>query len=116
MTYTAPPVRYDHDLIIGDSYQPAEVQLLDAAGDPVSLVGATGTSALVSESTGSTLASPTVTVTDAANGRFTWSLAAATTAGLSVGYAAFYVRLTFGDTTVRVPINGRVTIKTAWGL
>lgn len=109
MAYDAPPQRFDHELRIGDTYQPVEVQLTDETGAAYSIVGATGT-AKVRDRDGNVLLTPTVTLTDAANGRFTWSSTAAETAALKAGEAEFGVRLTFADTTVRTILLGHVTI------
>lgn len=110
-TYTAPPQVFDHDLWIGDTYQPAVIQLLDSTGAAYNLTGASGVCELRTESGGEILLAPTVSLTDAANGKFTWSSTAVQTAALKPGRAVFGVRLTFGDGTKRTILIGTVTIR-----
>lgn len=111
MAYTAAPQRWDHELIVGDTYQPAEVALVDDDGAAVSLVGATGTMQLVDEPGGNVLATGTVTVTSGAGGTFTWSIAAATTASLQPQTAHYGVRITFSGGEIRTVLEGRVLIR-----
>lgn len=113
MAYTAPPVQFDHELVIGDTYQPAEVQLTDGAGAGVSLSGATGEMQLRQEPGAVLIASGTVSIVSASEGIFSWSISAATTAALVPGTAQFSVRITFGDGTKRTVIEGTVTIRRA---
>lgn len=105
------PYRYDHSLIIGDTYQPALVTVVDADGVAVSLVGATGSGVIVDARTRATLATLTVAVVDGAAGEFQWSVAAATTASLSPGRAEYSVVMTFADTTIRTLVEGAITIR-----
>lgn len=109
--YTADPFRFDHELVIGDTYQPATVTLQDSAGTAHSLSGATGLCYLREEPGGEILLTPTVTVTNAANGIFTWSSTAAATAALVPGKARYGVRITFSGGEKRTIVEGYVTIR-----
>jgi len=111
--YTSPPQYFDHELIVGDTYQPAVVTLVDAADAPYSLVGVTGVAELRERVGGAVVLTPTVTVTDAAGGSFTWASTAAQTAGLRPDAYNYGVRLTWGDGTVRTILAGVVTVLAA---
>lgn len=113
MAYTSAPQRWDHELIVGDTYQPAEVALVDDDGTAVSLTGATGLMQLVDEPGGAVLATGTVTITSGAGGTFTWAIAAATTASLIPQTAHYAVRITFSDGSIRTVLEGRVQIRLA---
>ena len=110
-TYTADPFRFDHELIIGDTYQPCTVTLKDSTGTAYSLSGATGVCYLREEPGGEILLTPTVTVTDAAAGIFTWSASATLTAALVPGKARFAVRITFASGDKRTIVEGDVKIR-----
>jgi hypothetical protein len=111
VSYTAAARQWDHELVIGDTYHPADVTLKDSAGDAYDITGASGTALITTEPTGgTTLATPTVAlVTDGSDGQFRWTVAAATTAALTAGTRAHYsVRLTFADGTKRTILYGVV--------
>ncbi len=110
MSYTAGPARYDHDLIIGDTYT-VQASLEDEDGTPYDITSATGVAAIVTQLGGAVLATPTVTITDGAAGEFKWVVAAATTAALEQGTGILAVRLTFADTTVATVVEGTVKIR-----
>jgi hypothetical protein len=109
MPFTASPYKFDSQLIIGDTWQPAEVALLDDAGDPYDLTGATG-ECEVRSSPGSTLLLTATVSHDGAGGVLTWVASAALTAALSAQTARYSVRLTFADATVRTVVVGTVHI------
>lgn len=111
MAYTAPPVRWDHELIIGDTYQPLTAALQDGDDAAIDITGATGTMQIRTEPGGALLATGTVTITSAVDGEFQWSIAAATTAQLQPQRAQYSVRLTFADATVRTVLEGTVQIR-----
>lgn len=111
MAYTADPVTWPHQLVIGDTYQPAIVTLEDDDGAAYNLTGATGVCQIRTEPGGTLLLSPTVSLVDAANGQFTWISAAASTASLQPQRAKYSVRLTFADATVRTIVEGPITIR-----
>lgn len=110
MSYTAGPVRWDHDLIIGDTYFPAVAAL---ATDDVALdiTGATGVAELRAEPGGAVVASPTVALIDGAAGTFKWALPAATTAIIPARSYLYFVRLTFADGSIRTVLEGRVNAR-----
>jgi predicted alpha/beta-hydrolase family hydrolase len=108
--YTAPPMKWDHELIIGDTYQPATVQLVDADDVAYPLDGATGECQIRTEPGGELLLSPTVTV-DGTTDTFTWSSAVAATAVLLPQRAKYSLRLTFSDGSKRTVLEGVVTIR-----
>jgi hypothetical protein len=112
VSYSADPVRYDHSAVIGDTYQVGVLQVgsvgTDGTVTPYSLAGASGVASVKQVRGGSAVLSPTVTITDAANGRFTWSDTAAHTAALSPGDYEYAVRLTFADGSVRTIVYGTV--------
>lgn len=108
MPYTAPPQQWDHTAIVADTYQPAEARLVDEDGEPYSLAGVTGVAQVRAVPGGAVALTPTVTITDAADGRFTWAAAAASTASLQPGDYQYGVRLTWGDGTVRTVLFGVV--------
>ncbi len=108
--YTADPKQYDHRLVIGDTYLVIGT-LLDSAGAVYDITGATGTAKLRSEPGGQVIATPTVSLyTDGTDGKFQWTIAAATTAGLAPGRARYAVRLTFADSTVKTVVEGTIDI------
>lgn len=107
-SYTGTPVRWDHTLICGDTYQPGTVTLKDGNGTAYSLVGASGVASVKTVPGGAAVLSPTVTITDAANGTFTWSDTAAHTAAIAPGEYWYWVRLTFADGTVVTVLEGQV--------
>jgi hypothetical protein len=108
VTYTAAAERWDHDAVAGDTYQPAEVELRDLDGLPVSIAGATGEVALRRELGAAAALTPTWTIVDAAGGVFTWSAPAASTANL-VGEYQYAVRVTWPDGLRRTILRGTVT-------
>lgn len=109
--YTADPQKWDHNLWIGDTYQPVEVSLIDSAGVAIDLTGVEGDAQIRTEVGGRVLLEPTVTITDDAGGTFTWSSPATETAALAAGPAIYSVRLTWVDGTVRTILEGRIQIK-----
>jgi hypothetical protein len=112
VSYTAPPERWDHELVVGDTYL-VVAELVDSDGEPYDITGATGTCLIATEPGGTTLATPTVSlVTDGTDGQFQWVVAAATTAALSYPVRAQYsARLTFADATKRTILEGVVLIR-----
>lgn len=110
MSYTAPPKRYDHELVVGDTYLVIG-RLLDAAGTAYDITGATGVAKVRSEPSGEVLLTPTVSlVTDGSDGYFQWTATAATTAALAPGRAQFALRLTFADGSKRTVVKGSIDI------
>ncbi len=115
MSYTAPPMRYDHELIIGDTYLTI-AELVDSAGTAFDATGATGVALISTETGGTVLESPAVAlVTDGTDGAVQMSLTAAETAALTAQDALFFMRLTFADGTVRTVLEGRVTLRNPLG-
>src|ERR1051325_3374909 len=109
--YTAPPVHWDHELIIGDTYQPVTLALADADGAAYDLTGVTGEAQVRTGPQGELMLEPTVTITSASTGRLTWSSVAAATAALLPQGARYAVRRTWPSGVVRTVVEGRVTIR-----
>jgi hypothetical protein len=112
MPYTADPITFNHGLIAGDAYQPAEARLLDAAGAAYDLTGVTGTCEIYDPASGVVLLSPTVTIT-AATGEFTWASTAAQTAGLAAGTRRMRLRLSWSGEPKTI-IEGAVAVRRVW--
>jgi threonine dehydrogenase-like Zn-dependent dehydrogenase len=111
VSYTAPPSRYDHELIIGDTYI-VVASLVDEDGEAYDITGATGTASIATEPGGTELAAPTVALVGAGTlGTFSWTLAAATTAALTAARAQYSVRLTFADASKHTILEGVVQIR-----
>lgn len=110
-TYTADPQQYNHDLWIGDTYEPVTVRLVDSTGTAYNLTGVTGACELRTEDGGQVLLSPTVSLVDAADGKFKWTSTATDTAALKPGFAVFGVKLTWGDGTKKTILFGRVSLR-----
>lgn len=110
---TADPARWDFSAVIGDTLQPASFVLDDGATPavPYDLTGVTGECQIRSEPGGALILAPTVTITDAAEGEFTFASSAAATADLAPGRARYAVRLTWPSGEVRTVIEGVVTIR-----
>lgn len=112
MPYTSPPQRWDHELIVGDTYRPGVVVLEDSTGAAHDISGSTGEVQLRTEPGAALALSATYALdTDGTDGRFYWSASAAATAALAPGRYAYAVRLTFGDGSKRTILEGIVTVK-----
>ena len=109
-TYTADPMVYDTTLIVGDTWT-VQVTLTDSAGTAHDLTDVTGEASAAREVGSAAVATPTVTVTDAAAGQFEVVLAAAATADLTPGRYVYAVRLTWPDDTVRTVIEGVLSVR-----
>lgn len=110
MAYTADTVRYDHRLVIGDTYI-VVLRLVESDGTAFDISGATGAAVLRSEPGGVAILTPTVAlVTDGSDGYLQWSASAAATAALLPGRARYAVRLTFADSTKRTIVEGVVDL------
>jgi hypothetical protein len=105
------PIRWDWTLLIGDTAQPASFILEEEDGTPYDLTGVTGECQIRAEAGGLVLLEPTVTVTDATAGTFTFSSPSTATDDLAPGRARYAVRLTWPDATVRTVVEGTVTIR-----
>lgn len=102
---------WNHELIIGDSYEPVTYVTLEEDGTAVDLTDCTGEVELKADvNAAPVLLTPTFSIVDAALGRFTWTAAASATASLSPGKAYYSVRLTFPSGSVRTVLDGEVTI------
>lgn len=108
---TSEPIRWDWTLLIGDTAQPASFVLEDAAGVAYDLTGVTGECQIRQETGGLVILTPTVTITDATAGTFTFAAPASATADLAPGRARYAVRLTWPDETARTIVEGTVTIR-----
>lgn len=115
--YTAATKRWDHELQIGDSYLPCVVRLTypdPASTDrpparlPHDLTGVEGAAWLVSEPGGQIIATPTVTLVDADDGRFKWQID--DTDDLKPGTAMLYVRLEWPSGFRKTVLKGLVTL------
>ena len=112
--YPELPVRYDHTLIIGDTYSGAAVFKEDD-GTPRDLTGATGVATLARD--GATILSPTVSIAAPTTGAFVWTSAAGDTDDLQPGDAYLAVVLTFSDGVVKTLVDGLVQVvrRRLWG-
>lgn len=108
MSYDADPVVWDHLLVIGDTYNPGVVALVDRAGDPLDLTGVTGVAQLQTEPGGAVVLDATVAIVDAAAGQFRWTASATATADVPAGTYHYAVRLTWPDDTARTVLLGTV--------
>jgi hypothetical protein len=109
-TYTAKPILWDHQLVIGDTYQPLIVQLLQSTGAAYDLTGVTGEAVIQDEAGGNVLVTATVSIVDAAAGKFTWSAPVADTEDLQPGNGVYSVRLTWPSGPTRTILCGNVAI------
>jgi hypothetical protein len=110
MSYTAKARKWDHELVIGDTYR--IVVTLKSAGVAYDITGATGTCEIRTEVGGTLLASPTVSlVTDGTDGQFQAVLAYATTATLTAQRAQYSARILFADGDRRTIIEGVVDLR-----
>lgn len=110
--FSGVPIGWDHTLQVGDTYLPlAEVTLRDGDGVALNLTGVTGEVQLRNEDTLALVLTPTFALVDAAAGKFKWSSPPADTTALSAGRAAYSVRLTWPDGTIRTILDGTVTIR-----
>lgn len=105
------PTRWDHELIIAETYDPATVTLTQEDGSVYDLTGATGEVQLRTEPGGALVLEPTWAAISAAAGTFRWSATPAETADLVPGTYRYAVRLTFSGGTVRTVLEGRVTVR-----
>jgi hypothetical protein len=108
--WTADPFVHDAVCIVGDTLL-LQFALEDSDGVAHNLSGVTGTASIRTEPGGLSVASPTVTVTSAADGEWEVELAAASTASLSPGSYRWAARLTWGDGTVKTVVEGRLTVR-----
>ncbi len=112
LPYTSPPQRWDHELIVGDTYQPAVVALTDSEGAAHDLTGATGEVQLRTEPGAALALSATWALVGSGSlGTFTWSASAASTASLAPGRYSYAVRVTFSDGSKRTVLEGTVTAR-----
>lgn len=112
MSYDADPVRWDHELVIGDTYSPGVVELVDGDGVPLDLTGVEGAAALRVEPGDEAVLEPTVTVlSPATDGQFRWRSEAVDTAELPAGTYRFALRLTWPDDTAKTVIEGTVVAR-----
>lgn len=95
------------ELIIGDTWQ-GEVAVVDAAGAPLDLTGAT-IEVQFRRPNGVTYIAATPTVIDAAGGLLRWTVPAETTASEAEGPVDYGVRVTTDGGTWTV-LRGRLTI------
>lgn len=109
-TWNADPARFDHSLVMGNTWSPGEIRLLDGVDSPIDLTGTTGIVRMRTETGGTLLLSGTYTLTNAVDGRFNWVALPAATAGLSPGVYPYEVQVTFPDGTVRTVLMGRVSV------
>lgn len=104
----AAPPEYDHRMIIGDTYAPGILQLVDDTGAPIDLTGSTGEVQVRETPTSALLLEPTYSVSDGPTGRFTWTAPASETALVPAGVYRYAVRITYLDGTVRTELGGKL--------
>lgn len=99
---------WNHELVIGDTYEPAIVRFTDANGEPIPLTGVTGDVALTRN--GRIILTAAVVPVDEDDGKLKWTAPASETAVLSPGRAEFALRLDFADGRRSTVITGVVTL------
>jgi hypothetical protein len=112
------PARWDHELIIGDSYLPAMFVAWEDEDKTVraDITGATGVWMIKSEPGGLVLLSGAVTLDDAAEGEFSWGQPDKTlTSALAPQTAEYCVRMTWANGTGDTVAEGRVVIRPPMG-
>lgn len=110
--YDAPPLRWDHELVIGDTYAPGVVALEDDTGAAHDITGATGEVRISEQVGGTVLLSPTWALVGAGTlGTFQWTDTAANTALLQSGRYPYAVRVTFSDGSKRTVLEGFVDVR-----
>jgi hypothetical protein len=104
------PSRWDHELVIGDTYQ-VILDLTDAdTGTALDLSAVTaGTAKLRAEAGGEVILTPTVDLTDKATGVVSWSASNTATASLTPQTCVYAVQLT--SAVVKTVVEGRVLIR-----
>lgn len=106
------PARWDHDLIIGDTYRVSLVLEDEDTGAALNLSAVTaGTVKLRTEPGGVVLLTPTVDLSAKATGQVVWTSPHTTTDDLQPGTAVYALQLV-SDTYTTV-VEGRVTIRRA---
>lgn len=109
-------VRYDHQLILGDTYrvvgrltQPPASPGVE--GDPYDLTGVEGEVVVLREKGGPVLLSPTWAIVDAADGQFQWTATYGEVLdALEPGQWPFACRLTWADGTRDTVLLGLLTV------
>lgn len=112
MSYDAAPVRWDHELVLGDTYSPGVVTLVDGADLPLDLTGVEGAAALRREPGDEAVLAPTVEIlSPETDGQFRWRSDATDTASLAAGTYRYGVRLTWPDGTAKTIVEGTVVAR-----
>lgn len=83
----------------------------DTVTTPLDITGRTYTSSIAATIGGAVVATPTVTVTDAANGQFTWSLADSVTDTLTASRYVFDIVENADTTSERTIVIGTIAMK-----
>jgi hypothetical protein len=106
------PVRFDHELIIGDTYRVELVLEDEDTGAAIDLSAVTaGTVKLRTEPGGVVLLTPSVSLADKATGKIVWSSPNTTTDDLQPGTAVYALQLV--SDTYTIVVEGRVVIRRA---
>ena len=104
------PARWDHELIIGDTYQITVTIEDEDTGAAIDLSGVTaGTVKLRTEPGGVVVLSPTVDLTDKATGQISWSSANTDTDDLTPQTCVYALQLT--SDIVATVLEGKVLIR-----
>lgn len=104
------PARWDHELIIGDTYRVELVLEDEDTGAALNLSGVeSGVCKLRTEPGGVVILTPTVDLTNKASGKIVWSSPSTTTDDLQPGTAWFGLQLT--SDIVATIVEGQVVIR-----
>lgn len=106
------PVRYDHTIVIGDTYSGLTLTLADAAGTPYDVTGVTGECILRRTLDGPAELEPVVSVVDGPAGEVAWEAPDTETAALVPGPYIWALRLTWPGGQVKTYLVGTITAVT----